>query len=242
MKVLVVDDDSLICENIKSKLSRIVGYDQLECRTANSVVDAKLAIKLDAPEVLITDLNMPGISGLTLVKYVKNDYPSVKIYVLSGYDDYHLVREAFLSGAEDYLLKPLEIEELKQKIVQDEFVTQERTAEKTDSYELESALQYIERNIFRNLTMNEVADSIAMSYNYFSRRFKEYTGYRFPEYINIRRLECSKDYLKDPSLKISEIAYKVGYNSASTFSKAFKKYEGCYPVEYRKKQCISENI
>lgn len=242
MKVLVVDDDPLICENIKSKLSRIVGQDKLECRTAYGVVDAKIAIKWEVPEVLITDLNMPGISGLTLVKYVKNNYPSVRTFVLSGYDDYHLVREAFLSGAEDYLLKPLEIEELREKIVQNESSPQERTIEKTDSYELESALLYIERNIFRNLTMNEVADSIAMSYNYFSRRFKEYTGYRFPEYVNMRRLECSKDYLKDPSLKISEIAYKVGYNSASTFSKAFKKYEGCYPIEYRKAQGLSEKI
>ena len=71
MKVLVVDDDPLICENVKSKLGRIVGRDQLQCKTANSVVDAKLAIQLEVPDILITDLNMPGISGLTLVKHVK---------------------------------------------------------------------------------------------------------------------------------------------------------------------------
>ncbi len=234
MKVLVVDDDPLICENVKSKLGRIVGRDQLQCKTANSVVDAKLAIQLEVPDILITDLNMPGISGLTLVKHVKTEYPGVKIYVLSGYDDYQLVREAFLNGAQDYLLKPMELEELRKKIVENGTKPQEQRSKEVDSFELEAALLFIEKNLTRNLTMNEVANSIAISYNYFSRRFKEYTGYSFPEYINIRRIECSKHYLKDPSLKISEIAYKLGYNSASTFSKTFKKYEKCYPADYRK--------
>ena len=89
--------------------------------------------------------------------------------------------------------------------------------------------------------MDEVAANIAMSYNYFSRRFKEYTGYRFPEYINLCRIDRSKSYLQDPSLKISEIAYKLGYHSASTFSKTFKKYEGCYPADYRRKHGMEKH-
>ncbi len=240
MDVLVVDDDMLICENVMSKLRRIVGEESLYCETANSVVEAKLAVKAHIPDILITDLNMPGISGLSLVKYVKENYPDVHIYVLSGYDDYQLVRQAFLNGAEDYLLKPMEIEELREKVVNKAVQRKEKEAEKEASFELEAALAYIEENITRDLTMDEVAGSIAMSYNYFSRRFKEYTGYSFPEYVNLRRIDRSKNYLQDPSLKISEIAYKLGYNSASTFSKVFNKYENCYPAAYRKKYQITE--
>ena len=105
-----------------------------------------------------------------------------------------------------------------------------------DDFSMQAALDYIERNLTRELTMDEVASDIAMSYNYFSKRFREYTGCNFPEYINQRRIERAKIYLLDPSLKIAEIAYKIGYHSASTFSRTFQKYEGCYPTDFRRMQ------
>lgn len=233
MRVLIVDDDMLICENVKSKLHRIVQNESLVCETANSVVEAKLSIRSCVPDILITDLNMPGISGLSLVKYVKETYPAIHVYVLSGYDDYQLVRQAFLNGADDYLLKPMEIEELRQKVVEKAVQREQEKRTTGNDFEMKAAISYIEENLTRNITMDEVASSIAMSYNYFSRRFKEYTGYSFPEYINLCRIDRSKSYLHDPSLKISDISHKLGYNSASTFSKTFKKYEGCYPADYR---------
>lgn len=244
MRILIVDDDELICENVKSKLRRIVGDSSLICDTAHSVVEAKLAVGAHVPDIVITDLNMSGISGLSLVKYIKKNYPQVHIYVLSGYDDYQLVRQAFLNGAEDYLLKPMEIGELKEKVLGKAFgggaaTQQTDQRDKTAGFQMEAALVYIEDNLTRELTMDEVAGSIAISYNYFSRRFKEYTGYGFSEYINLRRIARSKSYLEDPSLKIADIAYKVGYNSASTFSKTFKKYEGCYPADYRRAHGIA---
>lgn len=241
MDILVVDDDMLICENVKSKLGRIITDGSLCCHTANSVVEAKLAIRAHQPDILITDLNMPGISGLTLVKYVKETYPDIHTYVLSGYDDYELVRQAFLNGAEDYLLKPMAIEELREKVVNKAVERQQHQQQAVQDFELEAALAFIEENLTRSITMDEVASNIAMSYNYFSRKFRDYTGYSFPEYVNLRRIDRSKNYLRDPSLKINDIAYKLGYNSASTFSKTFKKYEGCYPADYRRQNHIPED-
>lgn len=235
MKVLVVDDEKIICENVKSKLQRIAGDQRiLSCKTAYSVVEAKLAVKEEVPDILITDLNMPGISGLTLIKYVKKHYPAVRVYVLSGYDDYQLVRQAFLGGADDYLLKPVDLEELKEKVLQPVDQAKKEGTDPAGSFQLDSALAYIERNIYRDITMDEVAANIAISYNYFSKRFRDFTGYSFPEYVNRRRIELSKAYLRDSSLKISDIAYKIGYHSPSRFSRVFKKYEGCYPSDYRK--------
>lgn len=235
MKVLVVDDEKIICENVRSKLQRIAGnQESLSCKVAHSVVEAKLAVNEDVPDILITDLNMPGISGITLIKYVKKHCPSVRIYVLSGYDDYQLVRQAFLSGADDYLLKPVNLDELREKVVQPAGKAEKETADPAGSFQLESALAYIDKNIHRDITMNEVADNIAISYNYFSKRFRDFTGYSFPEYVNRQRIERSKAYLRDSSLKIADIAYKIGYHSPSSFSRAFKKYEGCYPSDYRK--------
>ena len=236
MKILVVDDDCLICENVKSKLQRI-GLAGLACQTAVSVVDAKLLLQTDSPpDILITDLNMPGLSGFTLIKYVKEHYPDVIIYVLSGYDDYQLVRQAFLSGADDYLLKPVDVEELREKLSHTSQTVKIESVAK--DFQFESVLAFIDENISRDITMDEAAANIAISYNYFSRRFKELTGYSFPEYVNRRRIELSKAYLRDPSLKIADIAYMIGYHSPSTFSRAFKKYEDCYPTDYRRMQNV----
>ena len=236
MKILVVDDDCLICENVKSKLQRI-GLAGLACQTAVSVVDAKLLLQTDSPpDILITDLNMPGLSGFTLIKYVKEHYPDVIIYVLSGYDDYQLVRQAFLSGADDYLLKPVDVEELREKLSHTSQTVKIESVAK--DFQFESVLAFIDENISRDITMDEAAANIAISYNYFSRRFKELTGYSFPEYVNRRRIELSKAYLRDPSLKIADIAYKIGYHSPSTFSREKKKYEDCYPTDYRRMQNV----
>lgn len=236
MKILVVDDDRLICENVRSKLQRIFGPERLTCQTAVHVVDAKLLIQDGPPDILITDLNMPGISGLSLIKYVKERHPGVTVYVLSGYDDFHLVRQAFLSGADDYLLKPVDLEELQEKLSRTADTA--RTESTAKDFQFASVLAFIDGNISRDITMEEAAANIAMSYSYFSRRFREFTGYSFPEYVNRRRVELSKAYLRDPSLKISDIAYKIGYRSPSTFSRAFKKLEGCYPTDYRKMQGV----
>ena len=220
MKILVVDDDCLVCKNVKSKLQRIIGPDKLFCQAAVSVVEAKLLLQNEPlPDILVTDLNMPGFSGFTLIKYVKEHYPEVTIYVLSGYDDYQLVRQAFLSGADDYLLKPVDVEELREKL----FHTsgKSRTESAVKDFQFESVLSFIDENISRDITMD-----------------KELTGYSFPEYVNRRRIELSKAYLQDPSLKIADIAYKIGYHSPSTFSRAFRKYEGCYPTDYRRIQNV----
>lgn len=241
MRILIVDDDILICENVKSKLLRVAGKDaELVCDVAHSVIEAKISMKEHAPDILITDINMPGISGLTLISHAKKYYPQIRIYVLSGYDDYQLVRQAFVNGATDYLLKPVELKELQEKVLNQNgtLAGESERKSKAGDFQMQSVLDYVEKNLTRELSMDEAASSIAMSYNYFSKRFREYTGYSFPEYVNLRRIERSKSYLRDPSLKIADIAYKIGYHSASTFSRAFNKYEGCYPADYRRAQGI----
>lgn len=244
MRILIVDDDNLICENVRSKLFRIAGKGcALICDVAHSVTEAKIAMKEHVPDILITDINMPGISGLMLITHAKRYYPEVRIYVLSGYDDYQLVRQAFVNGATDYLLKPVEIRELQEKVLNEKSArsTEKGGQAKAGDFQMQSALDYVEKNLTRELSMDEVAANIAMSYNYFSKRFKEYTGYSFPEYLNLRRIERSKSYLLDPSLKIADIAYKIGYHSASTFSRTFNKYEGCSPADYRRAQGMKED-
>lgn len=95
---------------------------------------------------------------------------------------------------------------------------------------------YLEQNYMRDINVTEVADALGISYAYLSKIFKsqpEGSG-KLSEYLNIIRINKSKEYLMDTMLTLNEIAEKVGYNNVQSFQRFFKKYENMTPGEYRK--------
>ncbi|QNO14027.1 response regulator [Alkalicella caledoniensis] len=95
------------------------------------------------------------------------------------------------------------------------------------------ALEYIDENYQHNLTLDDVAKEISMSYHHFSKFFKESTGKNFVDYITELRIEKAKMVLKDKNANVKEACYEVGYTDPNYFSKLFKKATGMTPTEYR---------
>ncbi len=247
MHILIVDDDKLICENIKSKLSRLGYSDRYTIDTAYNATDAEILYDRYLPTIMITDIHMPSVNGLALIRRLANRPHRANIVVLSSYDDYDYVRQAFLLGVADYMLKPVDIEELDSKLRKIEgssSANKEPQREEIPDYGTERvmrhALAYIEENISRSISMREVSGHVGLSYNYFSKLFKAQTKHHFSHYLHLRRIELSKKYLHDPGFKIQDIAKKLGYENPSEFSRAFKKYAGCYPREYRERTAAQE--
>lgn len=96
------------------------------------------------------------------------------------------------------------------------------------------ALQYIERNMNKNLSRTEVAKAVNVSEEYFSKLFRQETGATFKEYILMVKMEMAKRLLHDTVFSVSIIASKVGYSNFSHFSQMFRSYTGVTPQEYRK--------
>ena len=110
-KVLIIDDESIIRKGIKN----IVNWKQLDCEVcadASDGIEGIELIKKYLPEIIITDIRMPGMDGLSMIKQVKGIVPYSKIIILTGYRDFDYVQEAIKFGAFDFLLKPSKIEEL----------------------------------------------------------------------------------------------------------------------------------
>lgn len=105
-KVLAADDEYWICESLRNMILW-EEYSFQFMKPAYDGEDALQKIREDPPDILITDINMPFIGGIELIKKVKTLYPDIVILVLSGYSDFNYVREALLAGAADYLLKPI---------------------------------------------------------------------------------------------------------------------------------------
>jgi two-component system response regulator YesN len=110
-KVLIIDDESIIRKGIKN----IINWKQLDCEVcgdASDGIEGIELIKLHRPEIIITDIRMPGLDGISMIKQAKGIMPSSKIIILTGYRDFDYVHEAIKCGAFDFLLKPTKIEEL----------------------------------------------------------------------------------------------------------------------------------
>lgn len=98
---------------------------------------------------------------------------------------------------------------------------------------MERARKYISQHFSDELMLGEVAQAVNMSANYFSEKFKEITGFNFTDYVARTRIEKARNFLQNPNLRISEIAFEVGFQSLSQFNRSFKKVTGKSPTAFR---------
>lgn len=110
-KVMIVDDEASIRSGLKSVISWEDLGMEIVCEAENGK-DALNKIEAFQPTVVLTDIRMPEMDGIELLKRISQQYPNIKVAVLSGYDDFDYVRTAMRLGAANYLLKPIDTEEL----------------------------------------------------------------------------------------------------------------------------------
>ena len=97
-----------------------------------------------------------------------------------------------------------------------------------------SACKFIQENCEHQLTLSDVAEHVGFSNFYMSRIFKKITGSNFVEYLTMQRIKKAQILLTDSEVTITDVAYRSGFTSISTFNRVFKNYRGCSPSDYRK--------
>jgi YesN/AraC family two-component response regulator len=132
----------------------------------------------------------------------------------------------------DAVIKLLEIFAHQLSEMSNQIVVQEENAEPPM---ITRAKQYIRDNQAEELSLGQVAKAVNASSFYFCKMFKKGTGVNFTEYVSRVRIESAKNLLLNPNLRISEIAYQVGFQSLTHFNRVFKKIAGEAPTEYRAK-------
>jgi two-component system response regulator YesN len=101
---------------------------------------------------------------------------------------------------------------------------------------VEEGRRLIEEKYNQNLSLEEICAKIAISKNYFCYLFKRETGMSIWNYLTVVRLQHAKQLLENTDMRSYEIAFQVGYDNPSYFSKLFKKYELLTPNEYREQK------
>ncbi|MBE5767733.1 MAG: response regulator [Clostridiales bacterium] len=168
-KVLIVDDEAIICEGLR-KILHWEDYGIDACLCAHNVREAlDILAENDDIILLITDIKMPGEDGIVLLKEVKTRYPKLKCIVLSGYSDYSLVRTAMKTGAVDYLLKPVQVNDLADTI-SDALLTGDDAGEANAALFLKSMHQILsgelstdaQRNRLEYFSMNPTCNALGV--------------------------------------------------------------------------------
>ena len=114
IKIMLADDHPLFIEGLTLMLKRETDFDL--CGIANNGREVLDMLPLCKPDLILLDINMPKMNGLETIKYIKQSYPNIKIVMLSGYFDDAIIKEAKAKGANGYLLKSSQKEELIQSI------------------------------------------------------------------------------------------------------------------------------
>lgn len=111
IKVLIIDDEPIIREGLR----KTINWKTLHCTVIGEAENGVEAIEMIdnlIPDIVITDIMMPGHSGLELTKYIKDNHPQIKIIFLTGYNDFSFAQQAIKLGAYDFVLKPTNTDEL----------------------------------------------------------------------------------------------------------------------------------
>jgi len=103
------------------------------------------------------------------------------------------------------------------------------------------ARKYIEEHAGEELSLTKVAKVVNMNANHLSENFKQVTGINFVKYVARIRFANASDLLRNPELRISEIAFTAGFQSLSQFNRVFKRFSGKSPTEFRAKVTSNNN-
>ncbi|MBQ2830431.1 MAG: response regulator [Oscillospiraceae bacterium] len=237
MKIVIIDDEP----KIRKGLSKVVEMHPA-WEVAGMFAEAESAmdfLRENTVDVIITDIHMPGVTGLDMIEQMREVCKGVSFIILSGFGTFEYAQRAIDLGVKKFLTKPTSPEEVTKTLAQ---IEEERignvpstvSQKPTNNLLILRAKEYIDLNYRGKLTLKDVAAALYISPNYLSELFKKNTGLKFSDYLMEVRLEKSRQYLTDIRYKVGDVAELVGFSDARYFSSAFRKKFGVTPLEFRR--------
>lgn len=244
MKVVVVEDEALVRRGIVLT----VDWAGVDCAVVGEAADGVEGLELIRsvrPDLIVTDIKMPRLDGIEMVRRLREEGCRAHVILLTAYSDFTYAQAAVKLGAVDYLLKPFqdgELEEavnrLRQRVAPAEAPAagKEISEEGKSKYVME-ALRYIAGHYNDpEISVSSVARDLGISEGHLSHVFKKETSRTLGSYLTDYRIHKAMELLKDCRNKVYEVADRVGYRDITYFSSTFKRVVGVSPSEYQKQQ------
>lgn len=247
-KVVIIDDEPIIVEG----LSRVIKWEEYGCRLAGTAYDGMEGVKVireQEPDIIFSDIAMPGMDGLKMIAAIRVEQPDAMIAILTGYRDFDYAQTAIRLGVCRFLLKPSNLTELEEAVQfmvselkkkQPEAAghgdTEEDSEGTAGSFIVKNAMEYMQNHYAEKVTLSELADKMYVSQWHLSKLLNKHMKKSFSELLNEIRVKEAKQLLKDPSLRVGDVAEMVGFLDIAHFSRVFKKYTEMSANEYRNKK------
>ena len=260
IRLLIADDEKLEREALAEMVARRFEHEVVLELAENGRKAADTAVLWGA-DLILMDIEMPGMSGLDAARAVLAQRPGCRVIFVTAYSLFQYAHEAVHLGACDYLLKPVAPDELEASIRRamrqveaerklEELATAKALPEPQDAgaapaedaadedspaaMVMAQVRRYLEDNYMFDLSLDSVGEILHISPAYLSAQFKKYQKMNFLDCLTELRINAAKKLLADPLRSTAEVASMVGYDDSSYFARAFKKRTGMTPTQYRR--------
>lgn len=260
IRLLIADDERLEREALAEMVTRRFVEHEIVLEEAENGRKAADTAILWGADLILMDIEMPGMNGLDAARAVLAQRPGCRVIFVTAYSLFQYAHEAVHLGACDYLLKPVDPDELEASIrrairqieterklealapIQQEqepeapAAPQEEGGDESNQNALVMAhvRRYLEDNYMFDISLDSVGEILHISPAYLSAQFKKYQKMNFLDCLTELRINAAKELLNDPFRSSAEVASMVGYEDASYFARAFKKRTGVTPTQYRR--------
>ena len=220
LRVVVVEDEYYVRKGIINSFD----WNELECEVVGEAQNGKkgaVIIEELRPDVVVTDIEMPVMSGIEMVKLLKNKQIEAGYIFLTAHQKFTYVHSALKLEAVDYLLKPFRYEELKQSLEKvrekltgnsvsvDDRTELEKEIRAKNNY-VKEAISYVRDNYGKDISNITAANHLDINSAYFCRLFKKETGYTFGQYLTHYRVHIAAGLLTNFDIRVAEAAEQVG--------------------------------
>lgn len=246
-KLIIVDDEEIIRDGLREYIDwGSIGFEVIG--TFEDGADVIKFLNETPVDAIFTDIQMYQVSGIELAKYVMENFPKIKVVALSNYRDFDYVKQSMSFNVCDYILKPIDMEEVLTtfrkvyELLQNDHQHQKNVpvfssdtlADVTQKSLIEKIDAYIRSHIDQKLTLEEIAQNVYLNPSYLSREFKQITGINLSSYILDLKMQTVFTLMKNnPFASVEELAYKIGYYDVRYFHRVFKQYTGHSVKEYQ---------
>ena len=249
-RVILVDDEPWALAGLRKIFKCHEKQFTVIAETTNSV-EALDLIRQETPDAVFTDIRMPEISGIELMKMARAEGLDTEFVIISGFAEFSYAQKCLQLGAFDYRLKPLQLREA--DILLNslwEYLETKNNRENPEKQGIILAtdtggyinpafmelLNYVNTNYEKELRLSYLAEKFKLNATYCSELFKRITRKTYSIYLSELRIEHARQLLDNTNMALEQIAYKTGFNDHYYFTKIFKKITGQAPSKYRKRK------
>ena len=237
-KVIIADDEPWILYKLKTVFNwEEYGFDLIGQTTSSKELLELLEEK--KPDVIFTDINMPDMSGIDIIKYVKKQKLQTIFVVISGYADFKYAQEAINYGVFSYLVKPVTVENantllenLRDYLDEKNDVFKEIKIDSAKNEAFKKLINYINEHYREKLYLNELAQLFDINTTYCCYLFNKNFDCTFSKYISKCRMDKAAELILKGEMNIVEISEYLGYDYYH-FNKVFKKHFSITPKQYK---------